>query len=97
MQFVFDAELFLWASRPESNVYFVAVPAEFGDEIREVPRMRRGFGAVRVEVEVAGVRWRTSIFPSGGSYHLPVKRAVRDAAGAGEGDTISVDLTVLES
>ncbi|WP_159499669.1 DUF1905 domain-containing protein [Microbacterium sp. 18062] len=99
MQFVFDAVLFRWDARTDASWYFVAVPAEAGEDIREIPRMPRGFGAVRVEAEVAGLRWRTSIFPdaASGTYHLPVKRAVRDAASAGEGDSIHVGLTVLDA
>lgn len=98
MQFAFDAVVFRWAARTDASWYFVAVPEEFGTEIREIPRMPRGFGAVRVEVEAAGIRWRTSIFPDAqsGQYHLPVKQAVRTAAAAGEGDTIAIRLTVLE-
>jgi hypothetical protein len=98
MHFVFDAALYVWAARSDTLFYFVAVPQEFSDEIREVPRMPRGFGAVRVEAEVAGLTWRTSVFPSEreGSYSLPIKRAVRDRAHAGEGDVIHVSLTVLD-
>jgi hypothetical protein len=99
MQFDFDAVLFRWAARTDASWYFVAVPAEVGDEIREIPLMPRGFGAVRVEVQAAGIRWRTSIFPDAESrlYHLPVKQAVRTAAAAGEGDTLAVRMTVLEA
>ncbi|KAA9135937.1 DUF1905 domain-containing protein [Microbacterium caowuchunii] len=98
MQFVFDAVLFRWDSRTDSAYYLVEVPAPFSAEIREIPRMRRGFGSVRVEAGAAGLRWRTSIFPdaANGTYHLPIKRAVRDAAHAGEGDALTIDLRVLE-
>lgn len=98
MHFVFDAPLYRWAARTDSAWYFVAVPPEFSDEIRQIPRVPRGFGAVRVEADVAGLRWRTSIFPgeADGAYSLPIKRAVRDRAGAGEGDEIRIALTVLD-
>ncbi|MCC4907644.1 DUF1905 domain-containing protein [Microbacterium sp. cx-59] len=98
MHFVFDAELYRWAARADSSWYFVAVPREFSDEIRQIPRVPRGFGAVRVEAEVAGLTWRTSIFPgeADGAYSLPIKRAVRERAAAGEGDAIRVALTVLD-
>lgn len=59
--------------------------------------MRRGFGSVRVEVTVGPTTWCTSIFPSkeSGSYVLPVKKAVRAAAEAEEGDDVDVELVLL--
>jgi hypothetical protein len=98
MHYVFDAALYRWAARTDASWYFVAVPQEFSDEIRQIPRMPRGFGSVRVQVHVAGMTWRTSIFPSetDGPYALPIKRAVRDRTAAGEGDEIRVELTVLD-
>lgn len=98
MRFAFDAVLFRWEARRDADWFFVSLPEDASGMIREIPRPTRGFGAVRVEVTAAGLTWRTSIFPSAseGVYILPVKRAVRDAAGAGDGDTLSVDLQVLE-
>ncbi|GAB3153239.1 DUF1905 domain-containing protein [Microbacterium neimengense] len=99
MHFTFRAPLFRWEARRDADWFFVALPQDQSEMIREVPRPPSGFGAVRVAVEVAGVSWRTSIFPDAGSgtYHLPVKRAVREAAAAGEGDEIAVELTVLDA
>lgn len=99
MHFTFQAPLFRWEARRDADWFFVALPAEASEMIREVPRPPSGFGAVRVAVEVAGVSWRTSVFPdaASGTYHLPIKRAVRDAAAAGDGDVIAVALTVLDA
>lgn len=99
MHFTFRAPLFRWEARRDADWFFVALPQDASEMIREVPRPPSGFGAVRVAVEVAGLSWRTSIFPgaAGGTYHLPVKRAVREAAAAGEGDEIAVELTVLDA
>lgn len=51
----------------------------------------RGFGSVRVEATVGGTTWRTSVFPDsrGGSYVLPVKRAVREAEDLDDGDQVT--------
>lgn len=99
MHFTFRAALFRWEARRDADWFFVAVPVDASDLIRDVPRPPSGFGAVRVAVQVAGVSWRTSVFPdaASGSYHLPIKRAVRDAAAAGDGDVIEVLLTVLDA
>lgn len=99
MHFTFRAPLFRWEARRDADWFFVALPVDASEMIREVPRPPSGFGAVRVAVQVAGVSWRTSVFPdtASGTYHLPIKRAVRAAATAGDGDVIAVELTVLDA
>ncbi len=97
MQVEFAGEVFRWSARRE-DWYFATVPADVSDLIREIPRPRRGFGAVRVAVRIGGSSWRTSIFPDAerGTYVLPLKRAVRDAEGISEGKTVVVSLDVLD-
>lgn len=59
---------------------------------------RRGFGAVRVQVQTGKTVWETSIFPdsrSGGVYILPLKAAVRRAEGIQAGDIITFTLETL--
>lgn len=98
MQVEFEGEIFRWTAR-EQDWYFVALPQDLSAEIREIPRPKRGFGSVRVEVRVGGSAWRTSIFPDSaqGAYVLPLKRAVRDAEGIGDEGIVSVELEVLEA
>lgn len=45
----FEGEIFRWTSR-EQDWFFVALSPELSADIREIPRPRRGFGAVRVDV-----------------------------------------------
>lgn len=94
----FDGDVFRWEARTESW-FFAALPEHLSAEIREIPRPPRGFGSVRVAVTIGGSAWRTSIFPDGGrgAYVLPLKRAVRDAEGIEDGDTVRVRLEVLDS
>ncbi|WP_127794397.1 DUF1905 domain-containing protein [Agromyces sp. LHK192] len=96
MRFRFTAPLWEWQA--QANWYFVTVPEEISADIREVPRMPRGFGSVRVQVRVGGSAWSTSIFPSSGegAYVLPVKKAVRVAEGLDEGGPVEVELHVLD-
>lgn len=95
----FDAEVFLWEARTEAW-FFAAVPPELSADIREIPRMPRGFGSVRVQARIGGSIWRTSIFPDSdrGGYVLPLKKAIRDAEHIG-GDTarVHVRLEVLDA
>lgn len=92
----FEAELWEWESR--AAWFFVTVPPEESDDIREMAPDERGFGSVRVEVDIGESRWRTSVFPdkSIGCYVLPVKKAVRMAEGIEPGDKVDVTLRLLE-
>src|SRR5687768_4893241 len=97
-RFRFKAELWLWESG-EAGWHFVTLPEDAADEITAITAggARRGFGSVRVEVTLGPTTWRTSIFPSteSDSFVLPVKKAVRTAAGIEAGDQVDVDLTLL--
>jgi hypothetical protein len=94
--FLFSAELWQWEGK--SAWHFVSVPPEVSEEIREQPRMARGFGSVRVNVRIGGSSWKTSIFPDSktGTYLLPIKKAVREPEGISNGDLVEVELTPLE-
>jgi hypothetical protein len=98
--FTFTAPLWRWTARDESSDTgawcFVTLPAEVAEEVRDRSGEPRGFGSVRVHVEAAGQAWDTSVFPDAGSggFALPVKKAVRVAAGVGEGDDLTVTLSL---
>lgn len=94
----FHAETFRWDARSDAW-FFVALPAELSAEIREIPRIPRGFGSARVRATIGSTTWRTSIFPDAGrgAYVLPLKRAVREAEGVSEGDEVEVRLEVLDA
>ena len=96
MEYFFTTPLWAWTREPVW--YFVTVPAEQSDDIRDRPRMPRGFGSVKVRATIGGSAWDTSVFPSdaGGTYILPVKKAVRQAEGLSEGDPVEVRLALLE-
>ncbi|BDZ55126.1 DUF1905 domain-containing protein [Agromyces marinus] len=92
----FTATVYRWQERASDSWFFVDVPEELSDEIRDRPRMPRGFGSVRVEATIGDTTWRTSIFPGAERYSLPLKRAVRDAEGLEEGAPVEVGIDVLE-
>jgi Domain of unknown function (DUF1905) len=99
----FTAPLWRWSAKQESSDpgswSFVTLPVEVADEIRDsLVEPPRGFGSVRVTVEVGPTRWATSVFPDkdSGSYVLPVKQAVRRANALEEGDAVTVALWLGE-
>ena len=89
----FTAEL--WPYEGEAAWWFLTVPADVSDDLRDrTEGRRRGFGSVRVQVTVGGTSWSTSVFPDSkqGTYVLPVKKAVRVREGLAEGDQVAVAL-----
>ena len=95
-----DAPVWLWnAGQGSGRWHVLTIPAKQALEIRMeagASGIRRGFGSVRVEAEINGVAWRTSVFPhKDGGYILPIKSDVRKRAGIAAGDEVTVALTLL--
>jgi hypothetical protein len=47
-----------------------------------------------VRVRIGESRWETSVLPRDGGYVLPVRKDVRTREGFGEGDTVTVAMSV---
>lgn len=94
--FAFTAELWRWK---DGSWIFVTLPHDVATDLRMEAGPPRGFGSVRVEATLGPSVWRTSVFPDSGSqsFVLPVKKAVRVAAGVDEGDTCEVVLRLVEA
>lgn len=90
------APLKLWTGDSGSWQMFL-IPEEQSGEIRaHALGTPRGFKSVRVQANINGVAWRTSLFPMrSGGYFLPVKADVRRRAGIAAGDEVTVDLELL--
>lgn len=94
--FTFSSEVTRWNSR-EDSWFFVHVPVEQSEVIAAIPVPPRGFGSLRVRVQIGDTTWATSIFPDGdGRYALPLKRAVRTCEHIEEGDTVEVEIGLLD-
>ena len=97
MRFEFSSPLWEWSTQGASW-YFVTLPEEVSEDLREIPRMPRGFGAIKVRVTVGGSTWLTSVFPDSrsGGHWLPIKKAVRVAEGLEDGRPVHVELELVE-
>ena len=95
--FVFDAVVWLYPG--DGGWVFLTLPNETSDKILDVAPSTGGFGSIKVDVRIGEIEWSTSLFPDQkvGSFVLPVKRAVREAASVEIGDTITVTLTLAPS
>jgi hypothetical protein len=91
----FDTEI--WTAPEMGAWHFVSLPVDSADEIRATVEPGPGFGSIRVSVSIDETEWQTSIFPDSkrGTYVLPVKKAVRRAVGATEGDVVMVKVEII--
>lgn len=90
----FTGELFVWG---EGNWYFVLLPVDAAEDLRDLAvGPPRGFGSIRVDVQVGASSWKTSVFPEkqSGSFLLPMKKAIRKAEDLEDGDQVEVTLSV---
>ena len=100
MALTYDFTAALWRYPGEAGWHFLTLPDELAAELREdTEPFRRGFGAVKITATVAGHSWSTSLFPDSksGTYLLPVKKAIRTAAGLEAGDQVSVHVELPDA
>lgn len=94
VEIAFEAPIIHW--RGPSPFFFVAVPAEYSGTIREAARSASyGWGVVPVEAGIGASPFRTSLFPKGETYLLPLRVAVRKEADVGLGETVQVEMRVI--
>jgi len=99
----FAAPLSVWRTEDYGDIGYVTIEGEAAEAIaaHELARRlelgrRRGFGSVKVEVAVGGSRWSTSVFPQkGGTWFLPVKKAICRAERLKAGGEVEVRLELL--
>jgi hypothetical protein len=90
---VFTAELWEW--RGPAPYYWLTVPERGCAVVRaEAADASYGWGAIPVRARIGATEWETSLLPKDGGYVLPVKVAVRKREGFGEGDSVTVAMSV---
>lgn len=86
---------------PKSTWHYVSLPQAISDEIHTLSQYhqtkRRGWGAVKVDVNVVDQQWLTSIFPAfkDKRYVLFLKADVRKQLGVAVGSEVAVTLKLL--
>lgn len=93
MEFAVTGEIFEW--RGPAPYYYVRVPDELVDELREAAReVSYGWGVIPVRCRLGETAFTTSLFPKDGGYLVPLKDKVRFAEDAREGDVVTVELGI---
>jgi hypothetical protein len=85
----------LWEWRGPAPFFWLSVPEPCCAQIRaEAAEASYGWGAIPVLVRVGATEWETSLLPKDGGYALPVKAAVRTRERIGEGDVVTVAMSI---
>lgn len=91
MRYSFTAKLWYW--RGPAPFYFVTIPSAIAAEIHDhAAQFTYGWGMIPVEGTVAGVACSTSLFAKDGGYVMPIKKAVRVAAGLDDDDEVAISI-----
>jgi hypothetical protein len=74
----------------------VTLPQDVSAGLKVVRGPRRGWGSMRVNANLAGIEWSTSVFPQSksGTFLMPLKKDVRQKAGVGVGDEVTIRIEV---
>jgi hypothetical protein len=87
----FRGEIIHW--RGPAPFHFVAVPDEQSAAIEAVSSVvTYGWGVIPVVAHIGRTEFRTSLFPRGELYLVPIKVAVRKAEGLALGDHVRIRL-----
>jgi len=93
MEFEFSGEIFYW--RGPAPFLFVTVPEEESRDLKFISNdVTYGWGVIPVRVQIGKTEWKTSLFPKGDRYLVPLKGAVRKAEALEEGDEVTIRLSV---
>ena len=93
MNIEFSGEIWFW--RGPAPFYFVTVPAEQSSTLKAISGLvTYGWGVIPVGVRIGKTTWKTSLFPKGDLYLVPIKALVRKAEHLDEGDEVTIQLEV---
>lgn len=88
----------IWKYSGEGAWYFISLPQKYTSELKNFSNsFARSFGSIKVEAEIVGITWRTSIFPDtkSNAYILPVKKEIRTKAALVVDVPIKLKVTIL--
>ena len=92
MDFEFEGPVIEW--RGPAPFYFVQIPEEQSADIKFAAKGIEYWGQVPVRVRIGDVEFTTALFPKDDRFLLPLKNAVRAAAGIEIDDVLAVELSV---
>ena len=95
IKYQFSADL--WKDKAEGGWYFVTLPQDYSDEIRnELQWQEEGWGRMKASAEINELNWDTSIWFDTKSkrYILPLKAVIRKKLSLKDGDKLEISVFV---
>ena len=92
MEWHFAGRVIEW--RGPAPFYYVAMPPDDAEELKEVARSLIYWGQMPVTATLGDTTFKTALFPKDGTYLLPLKAAVRRAERVDLGSHVEVSLRV---
>jgi hypothetical protein len=92
MDFEFEGPVVEW--RGPSPYFFVAIPEDESEDIKFAAQGLEYWGQVPVVALIDDTEFTTALFPKDGRYLLPLKDAVRRAAGIELDQVLTVSMRV---
>lgn len=92
MDFEFEGQVVEW--RGPAPYYFVRIPPEESADIKFAAKGMEYWGQVPVVVRISETAFTTALFPKDGQYLVPIKNAVRTAAGIELDQVLAVGLNL---
>lgn len=99
MKKIYKVKAKVWLYPGMAGWHFVTLPKNIAKDIDfYFSHAKRGWGSLKVEVNIGKTSWKTSIFPdkSKDSYLLPLKSEVRKKEAIKEGSNITLILTIKD-
>lgn len=90
MQFAFTGTVIEW--RGPAPYFFLEVPTDLSEVIKEAARGLEYWGQVAVVVRIDGIDFTTALFPKDGRYLVPLRVAVRREIGLELGQQVEARL-----
>lgn len=94
MDVTFTGTVIEW--RGPAPYWFLEVPVEDSEDIKEAARGLEYWGQVAVEVRIGDTDFTTALFPKDGRYLVPLKVAVRRPAGIELGQVLTATLRLAQ-
>jgi hypothetical protein len=89
----FEGEIFYW--RGPAPFLFVAVPEEPSCDLKAISTLvTYGWGVIPVHARIGKTEWKTSLFPKGGRYLVPIRMSVQKSEKLDVGDSVIIQLSV---
>jgi hypothetical protein len=93
MEFTFAGPVIEW--RGPAPYFYVAMPEEDSEDLKEAARGLIYWGQIKVEATIGDTDFTTAVFPKDGRYLVPLKLAVREAEDIVLGETLEVRLSLF--